>query len=104
MVCLSSLSAFIEAVRKIGVGHAERNFAFWRGVESLSALPNGRQNARAMPGPEQAQGAGNVIRVFVDQDVEFVGDNPATLGDFLRVQVKGTRKRAEQKNLDELVA
>ena len=22
-----------EAVQKVGVGHAERNFAFWRGVE-----------------------------------------------------------------------
>jgi hypothetical protein len=23
----------LEAIRKVGAGHAERNFAFWRGVE-----------------------------------------------------------------------
>ena len=63
-----------------------------------------RQNLRAMPRPEKAQGPGDMVRVFVEQDVEFRRDDPAALGDFLRVEIKRAGERAKQKNPDELAA
>ena len=56
-----------------------------------------------MPRPEKAQGPGDMVRIFADQDVELVRDDPATLGDLLRVQIERTGERAPQENLDELV-